>query len=95
MSFRYVHVNPPYHGYTCVEIYFEDVKSSSFFNLIFEKMLRNKTNNETFKSLMIHLYNSLEETILIVKLIKHSSRATQMLLHYILKKKKVSLTCIK
>lgn len=77
MSFRYVH-----------EIYFEDVKSSSFFNMIFEKMLRNKTNNETFESLMIHLYNCLEETILIVQLIKHSSRATQMLLHYILKKKK-------
>lgn len=78
MSFRYVH-----------EIYFEDVKSSSFFNMIFEKMLRNKTNNETFESLMIHLYNFLEETILIVKLIKRSSRATQMLLHHILKKKKL------
>lgn len=59
MSFRYVHVNPPYHGYTCVEIYFGDVKSSSFFNMIFEKILRNKTNNDTFKSLMIHLYNCL------------------------------------
>lgn len=91
MSFRYVHVNQPYHCFTCEEIYFEDVKSSSFFNMIFEKMLRNKTNNESFKSLMIHLYNCLKETILTVKLIEHSSRATQMLLHYILKKKKLVL----
>lgn len=59
MLFRYVY-----------EIYFEDVKFLFFFNMIFEKMLRNKINNEIFEFLMIYLYNCLEEIIFIVKLIK-------------------------
>lgn len=63
MLFRYVY-----------EIYFEDVKFLFFFNMIFEKMLRNKINNEIFKFLMIYLYNCLEEIIFIVKLIKYLLR---------------------
>lgn len=74
MLFRYVYVNLFYYGYMCVEIYFEDVKFLFFFNMIFEKMLRNKINNEIFKFLMIYLYNCLEEIIFIVKLIKYLLR---------------------
>lgn len=48
MLFRYVYVNLFYYGYMCVEIYFGDVKFLFFFNMIFEKMLRNKINNEIF-----------------------------------------------